>query len=134
MGCEGYVFCYDMEHMTEINTTHFKEKLETELAKVKAELKTVGIEDPASHDWQASPPSTDDTSSADENEMADRIEEYEDNAGILKELEIQYNEIVAALKRIEAGTYGICEIDGGQIEHERLEANPGATTCMKHMK
>lgn len=120
--------------MTDINTTHFKEKLEEELKQVLSELKTVGIEDPASHDWQATPPPPEDTSSADENELADRIEEYEDNAGILKQLEIRYNEIKAALDRIEQGTYGVCEVSGEPIEHERLEANPAATTCMKHMR
>ena len=114
-------------YMTDINTTEFKSALEKELATVEAELKTVGIQDPANGDWQATPPSTQDTSSADENELADRIEEYEDNAGIL------YQEIKAALKRIEDGTYGVCIVSGEPIEHERLEANPAATTCMKHM-
>jgi RNA polymerase-binding transcription factor DksA len=35
-------------------------------------------------------------------------------------------EIEAALKRIEAGTYGICGLTGRPIPWERLEANPWA--------
>jgi RNA polymerase-binding transcription factor DksA len=37
-----------------------------------------------------------------------------------------------ALKRIDAGTYGICEIDNKPIEVERLRAIPWATRCIDH--
>jgi DnaK suppressor protein len=36
-----------------------------------------------------------------------------------------------ALKRIEAGTYGKCIIDGRQIEAARLEAVPWAALCLE---
>ncbi len=121
--------------MTDINTTHFKAELEKELALVESELKTVGVHNPENiSDWEATPPPTTDVLGGDENEAADRLETYEENAGILKQLEIRYNEIRAALKKIESGTYGICEVSGEPIEKERLEANPAAATCMKHMK
>ena len=35
-----------------------------------------------------------------------------------------------ALRRIERGTYGFCQICGGVIEEKRLEAVPGATRCI----
>lgn len=35
-----------------------------------------------------------------------------------------------ALKRIDEGTYGICEICGGEISEKRLEARPVATCCI----
>ena len=38
--------------------------------------------------------------------------------------------IDAALRRIEAGTYGICERCGKQIGAERLEARPWAALCI----
>lgn len=41
-------------------------------------------------------------------------------------------EIDAALKRIEDGKYGICEVDGTPIEFERLQALPWARTHVKH--
>ena len=37
-----------------------------------------------------------------------------------------------ALRRIESGTYGECEVCGEQIEEQRLEALPYATLCMEH--
>ncbi len=39
-------------------------------------------------------------------------------------------EIDAALERIEAGTYGLCERCGNPIDRERLEALPYATKCI----
>jgi DnaK suppressor protein len=39
-------------------------------------------------------------------------------------------EIDAALKRIDVGTYGICVNCGAQISPERLEAMPWATLCI----
>jgi DnaK suppressor protein len=39
-------------------------------------------------------------------------------------------EIKAALKRIEEGTYGICTNCGKQIAEARLEALPWATLCI----
>ncbi|MBR2979972.1 MAG: TraR/DksA family transcriptional regulator [Myxococcaceae bacterium] len=41
-------------------------------------------------------------------------------------------EIDAALARIEDGTFGHCEIDGGEIEPDRLEALPHARLCARH--
>ncbi len=117
------------------DTNKFKEALLKELELVESELKTVGVHDPENpSDWEAVPPPSSDVLGGDEHEAADRLETYEENAGILKELEIRYNEIRKALKKIEDGTYGICEVSGEPIEIERLEANPAATTSMKHMK
>ncbi|HET8946183.1 MAG TPA: TraR/DksA C4-type zinc finger protein [Candidatus Polarisedimenticolia bacterium] len=37
-----------------------------------------------------------------------------------------------ALARIENGTFGRCEVDGGPIDEERLRALPWASTCARH--
>lgn len=42
------------------------------------------------------------------------------------------DEIDAALKRMEDGTYGTCEIEGTPIDFERLQALPWARTHLKH--
>lgn len=55
-------------------------------------------------------------------ELDDGIEE---DAGRLIE------RIDAALGRIEAGTYGTCEVCGRAIGEERLEAVPYATLCIE---
>jgi RNA polymerase-binding transcription factor DksA len=46
-------------------------------------------------------------------------------------LEAELAEIDAALARIEAGTYGICEACGKPIEEARLEAIPYARFCLR---
>jgi RNA polymerase-binding transcription factor DksA len=38
----------------------------------------------------------------------------------------------AALERLAAGTYGICEVCGRSIPGERLEARPAARRCVRH--
>lgn len=43
-------------------------------------------------------------------------------------------QIDAALARIEAGTYGVCEVGGEPIPEERLEARPWATLCIEHQR
>jgi RNA polymerase-binding protein DksA len=40
-------------------------------------------------------------------------------------------ELDGALDRISAGTYGTCEVCGGAIPIERLEARPTARTCVE---
>lgn len=37
-----------------------------------------------------------------------------------------------ALRRIEAGNFGMCDVDGQPIEAERLEASPWVRYCLKH--
>lgn len=116
-----------------MDTNHFKERLQKELETVEDELKTVGRRNPSNPaDWQATPGDVD-ASATERDEVADKIEQFEENTAILKELEIRYNSIKRALGKIADGTYGICEISGHPIEEERLEANPAARTCEAHM-
>lgn len=42
----------------------------------------------------------------------------------------EYNKIVAALKAIEDGTYGICQECGQNISENRLKYNPNARLCL----
>lgn len=101
---------------------------------VERELNEVGRKNPDNKaDWEAEPADMGEDS-ADENETADKIEEYEENTAVLKELEIRYNDIKDALAKIEKGAYGVCEIGGEPIEEDRLIANQAARTCKKHME
>lgn len=119
--------------MEKTNINFLKKRLEKELDLLTKELETVGRRNPDNpEDWEAKPAKMD-TFPSDTNEEADAFEAYEENSGILNELEIRYNNVKKALKRIEDGTYGICEVSGEKIEADRLEANPAATTCKKHM-
>lgn len=115
-----------------MNTTAYKTTLSEEKTRLEAELATVGRRNPANpSDWEALPPETGQES--DPNDAADLIEGYEGNAAILKDLEIRYNQVLAALARIDAGTYGVCEVSGEEIEEARLQADPAARTCKAHI-
>jgi len=119
--------------MINIELDGFKQKLETEKTLLEAELASVGRVNPEHPtDWEATASNTD-TQRADENEVADNMEELENNTAILKQLEVRYNEVIRALDKIEAGTFGVCEVSGEQIELDRLEANPAARTSKAHM-
>lgn len=118
--------------MTNEEIKNLKEKLEKELSTLKKGLQSVGRRNPDNPaDWEPLPEKMD-ISASDDNEVADNIEAYEENAAILKELEIRFNEIKEALKRIGANAYGTCEVCKKPVEKERLEANPAATTCKEH--
>lgn len=117
-----------------IDYTHFKEKLEAEKKLLEKEMGDVGRKNPDNPtDWEAVP-TDDEPQVADENLAADRIEGYEENAAILNTLETRYQELKEALNRIEKSTYGKCSVCGTEIDVERLEANPSASTCRQHMQ
>ncbi len=119
--------------MTPEQLKKFEEKLKTEKELLEKELGTIGRRNPENPvDWEAVPADMGEAS-ADENEVADTIEEFEANTAVLKQLEIRYNEVSEALKRMADGTYGKCEVDGEPIEIDRLEANPASKTCKEHM-
>lgn len=110
----------------------FKKRLLEEKAELEGELAGVGKSDTASAGgWDATSGGIE-VDSADDNEVADKFEELEENAGIADKLESQLREVKAALERVEKGTYGICERCSKPIERDRLEANPSARISIKH--
>lgn len=117
-----------------IDTNKYKKIIEEELKKVEGELSTVAQKNPGvKNDWQAVAPEMDVADDeSDPNDNADKIEEFETNSAITKQLEIRYNELKDALKRISDGTYGKCGVCNEEIPEARLQANPAATTCIKH--
>ena|SRR6185369_16245586 len=120
--------------MNKKDLQYFKDKLQKEKNLLEEELRSVGKVNPENpNDWNASSDQIE-VDSADENEVADKFEELEENKMILNKLEPQLREVDAAIERINKGTFGVCEISGEAIERDRLEASPSARTCMKHMK
>jgi len=63
-------------------------------------------------------------------ENAAEVEEYEIHLALDKNLEKLLSEVVIALVKIKNGTYGYCENCHEEINSERLEAFPAASTCI----
>ena len=119
--------------MNKAETEQFKKKLLAEKTVLEGELTELGQKNPNNpNDWQASTENIQ-VDPADENEVADKLEEYEGNAAIIRQLESQLKDVNDALERLEKGNYGICEICGKPIEKDRLEANPSARVSIKHV-
>lgn len=76
----------------------------------------------------------------DENISLDQHEGFADSAQataersqeitIVEQMRVRRSDILAALAKIDKGTYGKCESCGNEIPPERLEAVPAATLCM----
>jgi RNA polymerase-binding transcription factor DksA len=116
-----------------MNTEAYKERLTDEKTQLEGELASIGRRNPSNPaDWEAVPDET--GREPEEGDTADAIEGYAENVAVLNDLENRYNEVLAALARIEAGTYGTCTVGGETIEAARLEANPAAATCIAHTK
>ncbi len=116
-----------------IDTTSLKTELAGQMEEILRELKTVGRLNPDNtEDWvpTAGEVSTD---TAEIEDRASIITNFEDRSAIEFELEARMNEIKQALERIDAGTFGICEVGGEEIELDRLKVNPSARTCKVHM-
>ena len=106
-----------------------KEKLEKERESLQKELQTFAAEDKnVKGNWDAKRINADDT---DMEEKADEVEEYDNMLSLEHSLESKLKEVTLALEKISAGTYGVCEKCGKEIEKERLEAYPEAKLCIK---
>lgn len=118
--------------MNKRDTEKFKKRLLVEKAELEEELSGIGRRNPNSPGgWDATSGGIE-TDSADDNEVADKLEELEENTGIVNKLDKQLEEVKAALERIEKGTYGKCEKCNKPIELDRLEANPSSRISIKH--
>lgn len=115
-----------------MNTDHHRTVLTEMKEALESELATIGRKNPSNpNDWEPVP--EDASMEPDPNDQADQMEEFGNNNAILVDLEKRYNDVVDALKKIEQGTYGICEVSGEPIEEDRLEADPAARTSKAHM-
>ena len=117
--------------LTKDQIAAFAERLEKERAILEKELGALGVQSD-SGEWVPSKPEGEQFG-ADRNDNADIIEEEQENNASLNELSDRLKLVTAALNKIDAGSYGICEVSGEDIELERLSANPAATTCLSHM-
>jgi RNA polymerase-binding transcription factor DksA len=113
-----------MNHLTEEELEELRAALYAEKDSLEEELSEHGRK--VGDDWTGTASGFEGNEPAGEDE-ADKLEELGTNVALVEELEKRYKEIVAALKRMEDGTFGITA-GGDQIDIDRLRANPAATT------
>ena len=58
--------------------------------------------------------------------------EREKDLSILEQVEAELADVEHALRRLDDGTYGTCEVCGRVIPDERLEAMPATRLCLEH--
>ena len=101
------------------------------LTKLRAEHQAL-IDDMTTGEDQvtASDPQHEGDLSGDSADDADAMFDAEMNFSLVDNERDIVNQIDAALARVDAGTYGTCEVCGKPIEPERLRVLPYATLCL----
>jgi RNA polymerase-binding protein DksA len=103
-----------------------RETLETERARLQAAIVSVNHESSLREE-------TGDFSIGTDDNIADSATDTfmrELDTGLEENAEHLLSEIEGALRRIDDGSYGMCEACGRPIDEERLEAVPWATLCI----
>lgn len=114
-----------MNHLTEDQREELRGALHAEKDALEEELAGYGRK--VNGDWVGT--ASDVGAEADEVDEADKLEELSVNVPLVEKLEARHKELVAALQRMEAGTYGVTAA-GDPIDFDRLQANPAATTII----
>lgn len=60
---------------------------------------------------------------------ADEAEEFSANAGMAQAVQDRHEAVIAALGKLEDGTYGVCESCHKEIELALLEVDPESRLC-----
>ena len=116
-----------------LNKKNIKDKLEKERDLLLEELRDMGKLNTETDEWEAIPEELDFPES-DQNDMADRFEDFEARSSMIKTLGPRLNNILKAIKGLNRESFGKCEVCGKDIEVTRLEVNPAARTCKKHLE
>lgn len=122
-----------MKHLSESELESLRAALDAEHDSLREEMAVYGKQDARTGEWEgASGDETNNEEVSDPLDVADQIEEMVVNVPLVAELQKRSHEIDDALRRMEADTYGVCEVCGEEIPFDRLEANPAARTCIAH--
>ena len=111
----------------------FKKILEKEKKNLESQLRTFTVQDRSDKDnWvTVFPKMSVEADVGDNADAADELEEYQNLLPVEHSLELQLRDVNLALKKIEKGTYGICERCKKAISIERLKVIPWARYCLK---
>ena len=114
--------------MPALDTDHFRELLLEERKRVAAAIENLQEDHAGTLSDEAG------EESAFDNHLADTATETYDREldySLEENSEHMLHAIDAALERIAAGTYGVCQNCGRQIAEDRLEAIPYAKLCIE---
>ncbi|MCZ8521087.1 MULTISPECIES: TraR/DksA C4-type zinc finger protein [Paenibacillus] len=121
-----------MNHLSETQTNRLREMLLEEREEL---TKHFELQDETAAGLQESlRDSTGELSAADNHpaDLGTEVFERGRDLAVNETLDGQLQEVIEALERIEAGTYGMCEVCDEGIPYERLEALPYVAVCMEH--
>ena len=110
-----------------------KEKLEKERDTLFVQMKGMGKLNTETSEWETTPEELD-FPEPDENDKADRFEDFEARSSVMRTLEPRLKSILKALKGLNRDSFGKCVVCKKDIEMARLEVNPAAQTCKKHLE
>ncbi len=126
---EEVKICNDciMQHLTQEQLNHLRERLQEQKARLEEELSAIAVR---TEDGEFETKFPEDIGNrTDEN--ATEVEAFTDNMAVSETLEAQLRDVTDALEKMDAGTYGICEKTGAPIPYARLEAYPAARTTVE---
>lgn len=106
-----------------------RKRLERERDRLQRLLKAFGLEE---FDTASEAESYSELSSYDQHpaDMGTETFERTKDLSIMAQVETELEDVERAFRRLENGTYGICEACGKPIEAARLEAIPTARFCL----
>jgi len=110
-----------------------KEKLEKERDLLLEQMKDMGKMNPKTGEWEVVQENPG-FHESDQNDMADRFEDFEGKSGMMDVFEGRLNNILKALENLNKASFGVCKVCKKEIEAKRMEVNPAATTCKKHIE
>lgn len=65
-------------------------------------------------------------------DMGTETFEREKDLSILEQVEAELADVEFAIRRLDEGSYGTCEVCGRPIDEARLEVVPAARLCLEH--
>jgi DnaK suppressor protein len=115
--------------ITARQTQSARHRLEAERARLE-EVRTSLLEEAAPEVVSAM--AAQELSNADQHpaDIGTELFEREKDLSILEQVSAELADVERAIRRLDDGTYGVCEACGGPIGTERLHARPAATLCV----